>query len=314
MRKSGGVLAAVCLLAGSALAAPPSARPADPPPPEIPDFRIAIASLLAVRYNPLGLEEQLRIGLQKRLYNNEKLAMRDNFVFFGLSTKLSPAFIKVGPSLDIQPMAMLNLRFTAEVMGWFGSFGYLQSFGSPQDNYSDSTITRLKDAGSNYVAAGAHFTIEPLVQAKFGPIVLRNRLSVEYWRMSVRAGDTVFYDPTLDTLIPANGWLINDDIDLLYVSKKRFVVGIRYSVVMPIYSATDFRAGEVQEHDNGHHRLGPLLAYTFFDRGYTRFNKPSLILILNWYADHRWRNGADVHPGIPYLVLAFAFTSDLIPK
>ena len=82
----------------------------------------------------------------------------------------------------------------------------------------------------------------------------------------------------------------------------------------PLYSASDYRAGEKQENDNGHQRLGPLAAYTFFDKSYSRFSKPSLVLIVNWYVDHRWRTGADTNAGIPYMVLAFAFTSDLIPQ
>ena len=45
-----------------------------------------------------------------------------------------------------------------------------------------------------------------------------------------------------------------------------------------------------------------------------RFNRPTLILIVNWYVSHRWRTGQDVNQGFPYLVLGFAFTSDLIPK
>jgi hypothetical protein len=278
--------------------------------PEPPDFRIAISSLLAARYNPLGLEEQLRIGPQQRLFRNDKLVMRDNFVFFGLATKLSPSFLKIGPSLDIQPLSILNLRFTAEFMKWFGTFDYLQSFPTPLSDYSDSEISRLKDAA--YTPTGAHFTFEPLLQMKLGPIAFRNRFGVEYWRMSLRTGDTVFYDPTLDTLVPANGVVLSNDMDLVYISKKRFAVGVRYTVVQPIYSSGDYRPGETQNNDNGHHRLGPLAAYTFADR--PRFYKPSLILIVNWYVHHRWRDGADVNAGIPYLVLAFAFSSELIPQ
>src|SRR4051794_31102205 len=197
---------------------------AEPPPPEAPDFRIAITSLLAARYNPLGLEEQLRIGPQKRLYRSDKLVARDNFIMFGLATKLSPAFIKIGPTLEIQPLSMLNLRFTEELMGWFGTFSYLQSFPSALSNYSDSEISRLKN--SAYTPLGSHFMFEPLVQMKMGPIAFRNRFSVEYWRMNLRSGDTVFYDPTLDTLIPSNGWVLANDMDLLYISKKRFVTGL----------------------------------------------------------------------------------------
>ena len=100
--------------------------------------------------------------------------------------------------------------------------------------------------------------IEPLIQAKFGPVVLRNRLSSEYWRMSVRSGDTVFYDPTLDTLVHANGWLIADDIDLMYMNaKKRFVVGVRYSVVQPLYTKNTDRPGEARWSPDAPSPVGP---------------------------------------------------------
>src|SRR5437870_5352830 len=107
--------------------------------PEPPDFRIAITNLLVGRYNPLGLEDQLRIGPQKRLYKSDKLALRDNFIFFGLATKVNPAFIKIGPELSIQPLSVLNIKFQAEMIGWFSTFHYLQSFSSPHADYSDST-------------------------------------------------------------------------------------------------------------------------------------------------------------------------------
>jgi hypothetical protein len=292
-------LAFMLLLAGVGVAEPPD-----------PDFRIAISSLIAARVNPLGLEEQLRIGPQQRLYRSDKLALHDNFVFVGLGTKLSPAYLKIGPTWDVQPLSILNLRFSVELMKWFGTFNFLQSFATPTADYSDSTLSRLKD--SAYTPLGVHFTFEPLVQMKFGPIALRNRFSVEYWAMNTRPGDTVFYDPTLDTLVPSRGWVIADDLDVVYVDKRRFVVGVRYSVVQPFYSSNDFLPGEKQDINNRHQALGPIAVYTFRDR--PRFYKPSLILIVNWFVEHRWRTGADVSPGIPYAVLAFAFSSELIPK
>lgn len=291
--------------------------PRAPEPAPIPKLRISIVNLLVARYNPLGLEDQLRVGPQLRLYDNEKLLFRDNFVFFGFTPRLNPAFAKIGPSVEIQPLSILNLRFNAEVMQWFGSFDFMQSFGSPLDNYSDSAIARGGDQGRNYRATGAHFTFEPMLQLKVGPIALRNRFSIEYWNLRLTqqpVPDTVFYEPTLDTLVPTDGWILSNDLDLLYLSKWKFVLGVRYSVVEPLYQDKHYRPGEARVNDNGHQRIGPLFAYTFYDRPYTRFNRPSLILIVNWYLDHRWRTGTDVNQGIPYAVLAFAFTSDIIVK
>jgi hypothetical protein len=301
------IIFALCI--GSAAHAQRGRAELDPPEAQIPDLRIAITNLLVARYNPLGLEDDLRIGPQQLLYRSPSRALRDNFLFFGFAARVSPASIKAGPSLELQPLSIFNLRVSAELVGWFGSFNDLQSFTSPRADYSDTTLAHTH---GQYRTAGAHVFIEPLLQMKFGPIVLRNHLSIDYWRMSVHAGDTVFYEPTLDTLVSANGWVLSNDLDALYLdTRRRFAVGVRYSVVEPLYVSSDYAPGDPHKNDNGHQRLGPLAAYTFFDHGYTRFNKPSLILIVNWYVDHRYRTGADVNAGIPYLVLAFAFTSDL---
>jgi hypothetical protein len=285
----------------------------------IPKFRISISNLLVARYNPLGLENRFQIGPQIRLKSTSSAILKDNYVFAGAAIRINPAFLKIGPMIEVQPLSILNIRFAAELMQWFGTFDFTHSAPSPLDNYSDSTIALLGDQNRHYRATGAHIYIEPTLQLKVGPIAVRNRFSAEYWNMNTRAGDTVFYEPTLDTMVPANGWVISNDLDVLYLSPVKLVVGVRYSMVQPFYSGGAYRPGEVNPGDdpagglNQHHRFGPLLAYTFFDRGYVRFNKPSLILIANWYLNHRWRTGADVNQGIPYLVLAFAFQSSLIP-
>ena len=61
------------------------------------------------------------------------------------------------------------------------------------------------------------------------------------------------------------------------------------------------------------HRVGPALLYTIFDRPDLRFNKPTLILLMQWWAKSRYRTGQDVSAGIPYFVLGFRFEGDLLP-
>jgi len=259
----------------------------------------------------------VRAGLAQTLYDHPHPAFRDNFLFFGLGYKINPAFIKIGPTLEFQPFSMLNLRFGVELMKWFGTFGYLQSFGSPVEEYSDTQLANNAKAGLNYTPVGMHAYFEPTLQARFGPVVIRNRFSVEYFNMNTHAGDTVWYDITLDTLVPSNGLVLSDDLDLLYLHRfkskptAQLALGARYSWVDPLYNTTDFRPGEsLGKVKNEHMRVGPIAAYTFFDRGNARFNRPTLILIVNWYVEHRYRTGADVNQGVPYLVLGFAFNSD----
>lgn len=314
-----------------------------------PLWRLTLNNLLVLRLNPVGLEDQMRFGFQRRLPDLEGSQGRlfqDRFVFFGIAPRLNPAFIKIGPSVEIQPLSIFNLRVAAEYIGLFSTFGFLQSFGSAQDDYADKLLAacsssdattrescRYRDdrgelvEGSserrNYSASGLHVMIEPLVQLKLGPIALRNKLALEYWYMNVRPGDRVFYDVTLDTLVPARGWVLANDLDLLFVSKFGLTAGVRYSVILPFYAGNQVRPGESAAFANNTvQRIGPTLAYTFFDRGFTRFNKPTILLISGFYVAHRYRAGqepAGVLPGLfvhnaamPYLVLGFSFQSDLL--
>ncbi|MSQ85071.1 MAG: hypothetical protein EXR77_19720 [Myxococcales bacterium] len=169
---------------------------------------------------------------------------------------------------------------------------------------------------ANYSSSGLHLTFEPLVQAKIGPIAVRNRAFFGWFDMTMQRGDRVWYEATLDVAVPAKGWVFANDFDISYqkpLGDAQLTAGVRLSSVMPHYDAasllpTESGAGIA----NGHHRAGLLAAYTFFDRGYKAFNKPSILLITSWYLSHRYRTGADVSQAAPYVVLAFAFQSDLL--
>ena len=303
--------------------APEPTAPAIEAPPEPPRTRLLLTNLLAFRNNPLGLEDQIRVGLQTRLYRSEAPSLRDNFIFAGANPKINPAFVKVGPSIEIQPLSIFNLRLAAELIGFYSSFGALQSFSSPTAEYSDTALKAGKEAGRNYATYGAHAMVEPMLTLKFGPFVLRDKLAVEYWKMNVRSGDAVWYDISLDTLVSADGWVVANDLDALYLHDfkgwtgqyrgARLTAGVRYTTVQPIYRERDFQAGDARDlADNHHHRAGPLVAFTFFDHGFTRFNRPTALVIANWYLDHRFRTGRDVSGAIPYLVVGFSFQSDLL--
>jgi hypothetical protein len=317
-----------------------------PLPPLPPKNRLVLNNLLVIRFNPVGLEDQMRFGFQRRLWERTSPYGRDNFVFLGIAPRLNPAFIKIGPSFEFQPYSFFNLRVGVEYLRFFSTFGFLQSFPSPLDEYDDRRIaicssqdpavlakcgykdaqgTQLTGADQprNFPASGVHLMIEPTLQGRFGPLTLRNKLAIEYWYMQTRPGDTVFYDVTLDTLVPQNGWVLTNDLDMLYVTSFRLSVGLRYTVVKALYRDSDFRAGEERSsEDNMLQRLGPMLSYTFFDRGFTRFNKPTILLITSFYLDHRYRKGqaaSQVVPAvfannsaIPYVIIGFSFQSDFI--
>jgi hypothetical protein len=300
---------AVLLLLGLSLPALSLAQ-SPVPPPEIPSNRLVVNSLLVARVNPIGLELQTRGGYQRRLYGNEGALFRDNFLFVGAYPRISPATLKVGPVVELQPLSIFNLRLSAEYVSYFGAQGYLQSRASPVADYSDSTLQAGEDTGDFYSASGSRLAIEPFVQVKAGPIAVRNRFALEYWNVGLRGEDRVFYDGTLDTLVPGKGLTYANDLDVLFLGLPPLVLGARHSLVQPVYTSRQLAEGE--SINNGHHRLGLLAAYVFYDEGYTAFNKPAVILNVAWYLRHRYRTGVDVNRAVPYVVLGFAFQSDLL--
>lgn len=306
----------------------PAAPAFDPDAPPPAGWRLMLSDLTIARVNPLGLETRIRLGLQKRLYYSDKAIAKTNFAFVGLYPKLNPASAQLGVGGELQPASMFNLRALAEVQQYFGTFGYLQSFPSATANYADHTLKDLKDdATRGPQSAGLfHASIQPMLMAKVGPIALRALLQLDYWNFDVRAGDTVAYEGTFDTLLPDRGWTVSTDTDLLYTGRKRLAIGLRHSSVTPRYRDRHFAdAAEADAYggDNAHQRLGLFAAYTFRDRGPSRFNKPTLIVIASWYLSHRYRTGQpDALPAggvaddytsraFPYVLVGFAFESDL---
>lgn len=311
-----------------ATAVPPDAALAEAPtptdvivpllPPRIPTNRVVLNDLTLFRYNPLGLESQIRFGWQHKLYEAEDSpAKRDNFLFLGTFTRLNPASLRVAGMVEFQPLSILNLRFTAEYLHYYGNFQFMQSRQSATDDWSDSANKANKTGPmGNYATDGFHASFEPLLQFKVGPIALRSRAFLGWFDMNLQRGDRVWYEATLDTAVPGKGLVFANDLDVLYgmdIGRKRLNIGARYTAVSPLYSAEQVLPTQsVNDPKNSHHRVGLIAALTLFDDGYTAFNKPTIVLISSWYLSHPYRRGQDVSNAMPYVVLGFAFQSDLL--
>ena len=289
-------------------------------PTTIPEDRLVLNDLSIFRYNPLGLETQIRFGWQHKLYEAEASpARRDNFVFAGTFARLSPAAARVAAMVEVQPMTVLNLRFTAEFLHYYGNYTFIQSRPSASADLSETSMkANAKGDLGNYPASGFHASFEPLLQLKVGPIVARSRAFLGWFDMQLQRGDRVWYEATLDTAVPGKGLMFANDLDLLYQLKlgtATLNMGSRYTVVAPLYSAEQILPTEsLGSLRNDHQRLGAIIAYTLYDDGYTAFNKPTIVLISSWYLQHRYRMGQDVSGKLPYVVLGFAFQSDFWPK
>ena len=289
------------------------AEPEATPPPI--RHRLVYQNLLAARYNPLGLVNEFNVGWRLQLFMKKPgVLYQDTFFAIKAHTFLNPAFARIGPRIEIQPLAILNLNATYNYVGYFTTFDQLMSFASPAENYSDSRLDALGKQKQNYPAHGHLVTLSALVQAKVKDVAVRDNLKFYYSDMALRRGHLVYYDQTLDIAQPDEAWTLTNDLDALYLFDFGLKLGARYTLTHAFYKPKHFRLGEPVSQPNGPtHRVGPAVLYTFYDKPERRFNRPTLILLVQWWARHRWRTGVDVHPAVPYLVLGFLFEGDLLP-
>jgi len=276
-----------------------------PPPLRLPEHRVVYGNLLVLRYNPLGVEDRIELEYRYRLMHSDALLWNDTYVSLGLTPTVNAALTRLGATLAIKPFAIATLSAGYYYVVWYGAFGHLRSFESPDADYSDSAIDR--GSGQAIATTGHELQLRLSLVAKVGPVALSNNLEAYFADMRLKGGDHYYYQPRLDLLAHDLHWILSNDTDLVYVTKFGLVAGLRNTVSHAFDAAGSGAGGESTPTD----RLGPLLAYVFFDRPRSAFNKPTLLLVTGFWLKHRFRTGEDVHQGVPYLVLAFKCEGEL---
>jgi hypothetical protein len=277
-----------------------------------------------LRVNPLGLISDTQLSFRRLMYRrDDTMVLRDNFVGAGIAPQFSPAFARLGALVEVQPLSMLRLWASFEVVGYFGTFGLFQSFDSPNADFRDSAITargRLQDGdpAKSFATWGSQLNLGADLQMKLGPIAARNLARLVRGDYQMRAGDTVYYDQFYDVLAPNRGFYVNNDTDVLFMTDFGLVVGARMNTTMPLYGPEHYsaleRTAETLSQQNGPTlRLGPVITYTFYDDPSAIINKPTILMIGNWWLAHRYRTGVDVSQLMPYFLIGFQVTTDLLP-
>ena len=285
-----------------------------------PEWRLFYRSTLALRYNPLGLFSDNRVALRRRLYESSSPFFNNNFASLALFPSLSPAFSRLAIGAEFQPASFLTLWGNAELTAFFGTFNLLQSFPSARSDYSDSAVSRLGDlpAGSRlapYPTLGGQINLGADLQLRAGPVVVRNQLRFVRGEMQLREGDVTYYEQLWDVLAPNGGWYMNNDADLLFVTNFGLTAGLRFNVAHAFYGPEHVLPGEsLADVANGPQaRVGPLLAYTFWDDEGALFDRPTIFVVTNWWVSHRFRTGVDVSQAVPLVAIAFQMQGDLLP-
>ena len=257
------------------------------------------------RINPLGLISSLNLGYRGRLMKSDSILFNDTYAFVGVSARASPAFGRIGGHVEVQPIALFKAWATYEFIGYFGTFDQIIGFDSAADRWSDRTLAALGDAGRAGTMIGTVFTTGATLQAKVGPVAVRNTFQATRFDLALENGAGFFYDQYWDRLAPDGNFMFLNDLDVMgFVGKAR--VGARWSWSDAIVGDNDTDAGL------SHHRFGPLFAWQFHDRGPgARFDKPTLFVLAQWWLRHPYRTGEEQPQGLPLIAVGLSFQGDL---
>ena len=278
----------------------------------VPRHSVVYDNLLALRYNPLGLEDRLRVAYQLRLYDSDSILWKSAYVGVALTPTFNPALTRLGGRFEIMPIAILKLHAGAYFVAWHGTFEYFRSFPSALSDTSDEALDAGEDAGLNYATTGYQVELGGQFQIKFGPIAIRD--TFDFYRSSndLHNGDRAFYDPRLDLMIGNDGWHLENDLDVVWISNFGLVAGVRTHLSHAWYDESDFAPGESSTNPNSPYWTSGLLAAYVFDVDWgSAFQKPTVIFLANWYLKHRYRTGQETTQALPYLGLAFRINGDL---
>jgi len=270
---------------------------AQAPPKQSLNYR----NLTALRLNPLGLVNASALNYQYRLYESDHPLYQTNYAGVTLQPLLSPAYVRLGGGIELQPLSVLRVSAMYEQIKFFGNFNFLQSFPDASGDWSDTAQEENGDDG--YAATGSQWTFGALLQAKVGSIAMRSNLRFMKFQMTLFDSHQTWYDPMLDALLPADGWGFTNDLDVIYVTNVGWIIGLRDTITTAWHEGDDPNPIS--------HRVGPLLSYQILTDPGKKVDSISAFFVVNWYLSHRYRTGEDVGQGIPYLAAGLTITGQL---
>lgn len=258
-------------------------------------------NLTALRLNPLGLVNASALNYQYLLYESTNPLFQTNYAGLTFQPLLSPAYVRIGAGVELQPLSVLRVSALYEQIKFFGNFNFLQSYPTTDANWSDTA--QEESADQAYAASGAQLSLGVLLQAKIKNVAVRSNMKFMNFDMELNAGDISWYDPMLDVLIPGQGWGYTNDIDVIYVTDMGLVMGLRDTVTTMWFDGEDPNPIS--------HRVGPLVSYQILTAPGQKVDSVSSFLVVNWYLSHRFRTGEDVNQLVPYVAVGLTVTGQL---
>lgn len=264
------------LAAAAALSFAGLAGAEEPPPPGV---TRALRTSLGASLNPAGLQHALDVSVSRPLFSSHSLLLKDAHLAAGASSRLTPAYLRLGPWVELSPLSVLDVRMGVDGIGYFGTFHSLQPFDGYGAPFDDDTRREL-DVAETGLAARAY--VAPALKARAGRLTFVGRAEFEWW--TADAPGPFFYEPFRDTLLRVSS-------DALVATETMLLWSLR------THEGRELMAGPVHEltevYDapaNRRQLLGLLVVWGLGPRR-LGFAKPVLVLKAARYMEHPNREG-----------------------
>ncbi len=180
-------------------------------------------------YDPLGLQFVTQLYYRVPLITSGGVLWEPTKVDFGVQNNLSPSYEMTGVFVTIEPIAVFSLTLTAQVAGFYNTFGFgFYDLSGYNAGFDDNSLNALPSTGTT----GYVLSASPTLQFAVGPIVARDSGTLYYF--NVDNGQGYFYERIGNVVLAKKDFEVQNEGDLLDQVSPELLVGLDdYFVYVP---------------------------------------------------------------------------------
>ncbi|MFW5967205.1 MAG: hypothetical protein ACOCV2_06785, partial [Persicimonas sp.] len=145
---------------------------------------------------------------------DDSLLLDETYFEAGITTQLTPSNAWAGAYLEALPVALLELRASAQTLTYFGTFGYLHL--TDDTSASSWEVDAISDEiGAGRAASGLMLEAQATPRAKVGNVVFLAPTQLRHIDMRL---DTTYYESTFDWLLEPTDtyWLTSPTLGYVF--------------------------------------------------------------------------------------------------
>lgn len=255
-----------------------------------PDFELRGAFSL----ERLGVQADLRPGLHMGLWRQEgSLLFDDPYAKLQAQVFVTPAYVRAGPRVIFEPLAIFQLQVFANYDLYFGNFQTVVGYDDPGAAYGsndDIEAYVAMDPDRQDRGSGWHWGVAPTLKAQAGPVVIVANAEYTDWHLSADVPGSYTFEREYELLMGFDDQLLATNGLLLYGfepwSGATMRVGNLTTWRMALGDTEDelLRTGLAVAASLNEGRLNPTLVVQAYlkDRAYTAPFPPFVGLMMRW--------------------------------